>query len=279
MRADGKRVKDIEPMYALISYIMDKRYDAMNFITLDIPLDPIKKYMNECRKVGKEVSHMAIIIAAYLRAAAEFPWLNRFIMNKKVYARNEFTVGMVVLRGGRIDQQGTMSKMYLTYEDDVFRVQEIINEYVGKNRETPQSNPTEKLMKILLSIPLLPNLAIGLFKFMDRHGLLPRAVIEASPFHCSLLISNLASIRTNHIYHHTYEFGTTSIAITMGNSRMVPKEKGGEIVFEKCMPLGVVMDERICSGSYFAMAFRRIKSYLEDPTQLEGPPKIINQDA
>lgn len=278
MRADGKRVKDIEPMYALISYIMDKRYDAMNFITLDIPIEPIKKYMNDCRRRGREISHLAIIIAAYLRMAAEFPCLNRFIVNKKVYARNEFTVSMVVLRGGKIDQQGTMSKMYLSFEDDVFRVQEIINEYVGKNRETPQKNPTEKIMKALLSIPLLPNLAIKLFKFMDRHGLLPRSVIEASPFHCSLLISNLASIRTNHIYHHTYEFGTTSVAITMGNSRIVPKEKGGELVFEKCMPLGVVMDERICSGSYFAMAFRRLKSYLEDPTQLEGPPKVINLD-
>ena len=57
----------------------------------------------------------------------------------------------------------------------------------------------------------------------------------------SLGITNLASIRTNHIYHHCYEFGTTSVFMAMGNTREVPKRKGDEIVFEKCMPIGVTM--------------------------------------
>ena len=33
----------------------------------------------------------------------------------------------------------------------------------------------------------------------------------------------------------------------------------GEIVLEKCIPMGVVMDERIASGHYFATAFSRMK--------------------
>ncbi len=84
---------------------------------------------------------------------------------------------------------------------------------------------------------------------MDRHGLLPKSLIKASPFHTSMTISNLASIRTNHILHHVYEFGTTSILITLGNMREVPVRKGEEIVFERSLPMGVVMDERICSGA------------------------------
>jgi len=111
---------------------------------------------------------------------------------------------------------------------------------------------------------------------LDRHGLLPKAIIDASPFHTSLVISNLASIRTNHIFHHVYEFGTTGILITMGNSREIPKRVGGEIIHEKCMPLGIVMDERICSGSYFALAFRRMKKYLSNPSLLEAPPEVLN---
>ena len=99
-----------------------------------------------------------------------------------------------------------------------------------------------------------------------------------SPFHNSLVISNLISIRTNHIYHHIYEFGTTSLLITMGNLREVAKRVGGEIVFERCMPLGVVMDERICSGSYFAMAFRKMKQYMKDPKLLETPPEKVLPD-
>ena len=36
-RADGKRVRKADPMYTVVPYIMDKRNDAMNMITVDIP--------------------------------------------------------------------------------------------------------------------------------------------------------------------------------------------------------------------------------------------------
>jgi len=276
-RADGKRLRNTDPMYTVAPFIMDKRYDAMNMITIDIPLEPMQKYINAKRKEGHNFSHMALILAAYLRTAAEYPQLNRFIMNKRIYARTEFPVGMVVLKSGQTDN-GTMTKMYFELEDTLFDVNNKINSFVEENRQTPDANPTEKLIKVLLNIPGLLPVGIAIFKWMDRHGLLPKAIIKASPFHASLVISNLASIRTNHIYHHCYEFGTTSVFFAMGNSREVPKRKGNEIHFEKCMPIGVVMDERICSGSYFAIAFRRFKSYLADPSKLETPPTVINKE-
>ena len=62
----------------------------------------------------------------------------------------------------------------------------------------------------------------------------------------------------------------------MGNSREVAKKQGDEIVFEKCMPLGIVMDERICSGSYFALAFRKMRKYLSNPALLEERPEVMN---
>ena len=44
------------------------------------------------------------------------------------------------------------------------------------------------------------------------------------------------------------------------------------------MPIGVVMDERIATGSYFALAFRRMKEYLHNPALLEEPPERILDD-
>ena len=264
-------------MYTVAAHVMNKRVDAMNMVTLDIPYDPIQNYLNEKRRQEIAVSHMAVIIAAYLRTAAEFPLLNRFIVNCKPYARNEFSVAMVVLKSGEYDN-GTMSKMYFNMTDTIFDVNEKINKYVTDNREIPEKNGTEKMIKFLLSIPGLLRFGVGLFRFMDKHGLLPKIVIDASPFHNSLCISNLASIRTNHIYHHCYEFGTTSVFITMGNLREVPRRRGDEIVFDRCIPLGVVMDERICSGSYFALAFRRIRQYLRNPKLLETPPEVVKED-
>lgn len=88
MRKDGKRVKNnVSGMYQVIPYIMKKRYDAQNMITLHLPQEPLKAYLAEKRAQGMQISYMAIIIAAYLRTAAEFPALNRFIVNKRIYAQ------------------------------------------------------------------------------------------------------------------------------------------------------------------------------------------------
>lgn len=276
-RGDGKRLKNTDPMYTVAAFVMDKRYDAMNMITLDIPLEPMQEYLAAKRKEGTNISHMALILSAYIRTVAEFPLLNRFIMNRRPYARNELSVAMVVLKSGQLDN-GTMSKMYFDRKNTIFEVNDIINEYVESNRVAAENNGTEKLIKFLLSLPGLLPVGVAIVKWLDKHNLLPKAVIDMSPFHNSLVISNLASIRTNHIYHHLYEFGTSSVFFTMGNSREVPKRKGKEIVFEKCMPLGVVMDERICSGSYFAHAFRKMSTYLKNPTLLETPPEQVIDD-
>ena len=277
MRADGKRLRHTDPMYRVAAHIMDKRVDSMNMTTIDIPYEPMQEYINKKRKEGVRISHLALVIAAYLRTMAEHPQLNRFIVNKKVYTRNEIAIGMVVLKSGE-DSNGTMSKMYFEKTNTIFDVNSIINKYVEENRNTPENNKTEKLIKILVGIPGLLNIGVKAFKLLDRYGLLPKAIINASPFHMSMGITNLASIRTNHIYHHCYEFGTTSIFLAMGNLREVPKRKGDEITFVRSMPIGVVMDERVCSGSYFALAFKSLKRYLANPELLELPPEKVLED-
>ncbi|MGN1320425.1 MAG: 2-oxo acid dehydrogenase subunit E2 [Acutalibacteraceae bacterium] len=275
MRPDGKRVKNADPMYTVAAYIMNKRVDSMNMITIDIPVEPIKEYLNKKRKEGYNFSHMSVVLASFIRTMKEFPELNRFVVNKKIYQRNELAVGMVVLQPGGTGH-GTMSKMYFDENNTIFEVNDIINKYVEDNRNAPKSNGTEKMIKFLLSVPGVLPVGVALFKWMDKHGLLPKSIIDMSPFHMSFGITNLASIRTNHIYHHCYEFGTTSIFLAMGNTREVPHRKGNEFVFEKCMPIGVTMDERIASGAYFAMAFRKMRTYLRNPELLEVAPTEEN---
>ena len=276
MRKDGKRVHDVDMMYSLAPYIMNHRYDAMNMIEIDIPIAKMQAYLNQKRKEGFNMSHLGVVLAAYLRTAAEYPLLNRFVVNKRIYARNEFPVSMVVLKPGETD--GTMSKMYFEMTDTIFDVHRKMDDYIERNRQAGDTNKTDDLMRKLLKIPGLANVGVGLFKLLDRYGLLPKGIIDASPFHTSLVVTNLASIRTNHIYHHLYEFGTSSIFVALGNMREVAKRMKGEIVFERCLPMGIVMDERICSGSYFARVFRRFRQYLLDPALLEAPPLVVNED-
>ena len=278
-RKDGIRLKNTDPMYTVAAHVMNKRVDSMNMITIDIPVNPIADYVHRKRdEGGMKISRLAVILAAYIRVIDEFPKFNHFVVNSKIYARNEIAVGMVVLRGGSVMEDGTMSKIYFQPTDDVYKVQERLDAYIEENRKEEPDNGTEKIIKVLLSVPGLLKSGVKILKWMDWHNMLPKSIIDMSPFHLSLVITDLASIRLDSIYHHVYEFGTTSIAIAMGVNREVPKRKGGEIVFEKCMPLGVVMDERIAGGSYFALGFRRLKEYLKHPEMLEQAPTVIDDE-
>lgn len=276
MRPDGKKIKNPDPMYAVAAHLMTKRSDAHNEITIDIPVEPMEKYIHKLRNNGQKMSHMALILAAYIRTVSEFHELNRFVVNKTIYARTEFSVGMVVLKAGQRKDE-TMGKMYFEMDNTIFDVQNKIEEYVSRSRQPDDSNGMDKAVKIL-NFPGVLRFGVNMMRWLDKHGWMPKLIVDASPFHNSLVITNLASIRTNHIYHHCYDFGTVSVFLAMGNMREVPKRVRGEIVFEKCLPMGIVMDERICTGSYFALAFQRFKEYCANPELLEQPPKEVIQD-
>ena len=276
-RADGKRLRHTDPMWRIAAHVMVKRSDTLNNITLDIPLEPIDAYIRQKKKEGHPISHMTVILAAFNRTLCDYPALNRFVVNKRAYARNEVAIGMVVLKPGGDGK--TMSKIYLKPEDTIFDVETRIQKYVTDNRQVSGKNSTDKLINRLVSIPGLLRVAVCLLKWMDKHNMLPKSIINASPFHNTMVFTNLASIRTNHIHHHAYDFGTTSIVMAAGNTREVPRRnRDGEIEHEKCLPLGVVMDERIATGYYFSQAFRKMKEYFNDPSLLELPPEKILED-
>ena len=265
-----------DAMYELVPYIMPYRYDASNSVTVDIDLDLMQDYIKKCRKKGINMSHMSIIIAGALRIASQNPFLNRFVMNRKIYARNHFCVSFVTLQPGKTSD--TVNKLYFNLDDDIFTVNKKVLEAIERTQQPTSQNALDKLMASLVRIPFLVGAAVGVLKFIDKYFTLPFSIINASPFHTSLFITNLASIRTNAIYHHLYEFGTTGIFISMGQPEK-KVEKNGETVEErKIMPLGIVTDERIANGHYYGRCFRELNRYYRNPELLEVPPEQIVKD-
>ena len=277
-RPDGKKLKNLSTEYLVAAHIMAKRSDSMNMTTLDIPIEPIRHYLNTKRNEGVRYSHLTVMIAGIIRTISQYPGLNRFVVNKRIYARNHIAIGMVVLKNGKIDEIGTTDKMIFRPEHTIADVDRIINEYVEKNRNPEDENGTDKVARILTSIPGLLRVGVNLMKCLDNHNCMPKTIVEISPFHCTMMLTNLASIKTNHVYHHAYDFGTCSLTLAMGQLRDVAKIKKGEVTAERCMPLGLVMDERIASGAYFAMAFHYFQKLMADPSLLESPPSEIKTE-
>ena len=156
--------------------------------------------------------------------------------------------------------------------DTVFDVGRKIEEAVGQGREDKNSNLTDLFARTLLAIPGLATVTVGLVKLLDRYGLMPSIVYKASPFHTSMFITNMASI-----YHHLYNFGTTSIFLGLGKiERALKPSGGGKIGYKNQLPIGVVTDERICGGAGYARALSIMQKYFRDPSLMEAPPENVN---
>ena len=157
--------------------------------------------------------------------------------------------------------------MYLEPSDDIFSIDRKIREVIAANQHEHQSNSTDKFARFMFSVPGLPKFVVWLAYHLDKHGLLPRKIIDLSPFHTSMFITNLASIKTSFIHHHCYEFGTTSVFVCMG--KPVPNYMAGDLS-RKMMPLGIVMDERICTGYEYA-------AFCHDFRRLLCKPEVLTQ--
>lgn len=270
-RPDGKAEKKIDPIVRITSMFMPQRCDAQVMLKKEIDYDVMSDYIKEKRAQGIKISHMNIIVAAFVKTVCARPEFNRFIMNKKIYRRNEICVSYAMLKD-KVDDtiNETTVKLKFDESDNIFTVAEKMNNAIIENRKIETQNFTDKLVNILLHIPLLPNLAIYMIKFLDKYGLIPKMILDASPFHTSMFITNMASIRMDYVYHHIYNFGTTSMFFSMGKKEQsLSLDKDNNLIKKNVMPLGIVIDERICSGAEYSQGFAIMNKYLKNPYLLE----------
>ena len=269
-RSDGKKVKNLEPLFRIIPSIMLERNDAQVYFKQDIPLKTIDEYINKKAEEGIRMSYMNIIYAGLVRIIKERPKLNRFVMNGTTYQRNKIFVSLSIKKSLTDDGQETVIKIPFDGTENIFEIKEKLDATVEKNKEKETVNKTDKVVKIL---NLTPNFlilwSIKILRFLDKYGIMPKAIINASPFHTSVFLTNVGSLGIDSIYHHIYNFGTTSLFFSMGKKKKSYIYDEDEIKEEKCITIAFVGDERICDGHYYASSFKQLNKYLKKPELLE----------
>ena len=276
-RADGRVLKKIDPIIALTPYLMPMRCDAQVFLDFKLDYEKLARYIVKMGNEGHKFTFMELLIAAYVRSVGEFPEVNRFISNKRIYARTQLTVSFAILMDtateGAIEENTV--KCYFDPRDTIFDVAERVNKSIQENRRQEADNSTLLLARFLNN-PILANTIVGAARFLDRYGIMPKFIMNASPFHTSLFVTNMASIGMPAVHHHIYNFGTTSLFFSIGSvERSTAVGADGKATRKRLLPIGVVADERICAGAMFAKMVARMKEYLSNPELLETPPESV----
>ena len=275
-RPDGRRVKGIDPVMQITPYVMPMRCDAQVFLKHRVDMDVLSRYIRRQRaEKGEKISYMQIIVASYVRAVSRNPEVNRFIINKQLFARNNCSAAFTILKDpSDADKGEAVVKIKFDLTDTLWDVRDRMTAAVAANRgEAAEAGFVDKLLRFLFAVPGLATVVVGLVRFLDRYGLAPGVLMEELPFYVGMYITNTASIGLHDVNHHLYNWGNVGLFFGMGTTEKVAEVEDGETRMKRYLPIGITADERVCSGAHYARFFSDMKHFLECPELLETPGK------
>jgi hypothetical protein len=280
-RYDGRRIRGADPFFKIIAYVMKRRDDSQVFFDERIDIGAIQDYLKEKRSSGiKNISFLHIVIAALVRVVSQKPAVNRFVAGHKLYARNEILLSLAIKKELREDSPETTVKIKFEPTDTLSDVVQKVNKVIEDNKNLDNSNDTDKTAKIISMCPgFIINIIVWLLDKMDSFGIMPRIINAVSPFHTSMFITDLGSLGIQPVYHHIYNFGTTSTFIAFGIKHTEKVlDRNGNVLEKRYVNVRVVGDERICDGHYYANAFKLFRRLMEHPERLDIPPEKVVED-
>ena len=280
-RKDGRLLRSLPAYTKFMPYIMATRNDALNLYEESMEVTEVDRRLRRLRVEGyKGIGFLHFLIAAYIRIVSMLPGLNRYVAGRRIYAGNDITVVMTVKRALSIDATETSIKVHFEPTDTIFDVYRKMNEKIDEVKATEENNNTEDVADALARLPrFLLRFVIQILRILDYFDLLPQSLLEASPFHGSLIITDLGSLRIRPVFHHIYNFGTLPVFIAFGAKRHAYElDRHGNMVDHKYIDCKFTIDERTTDGHYWAQAFQAWRYIFQHPEILEQPPTRIVED-
>ena len=252
-RRDGRLLRSLPAFSKFIPFIMPTRNDAQIFYDESFEVSAVDRFLRRLRVDGyKGIGLLHFIIATHIRCISMLPGINRFIAGRRIYAHDDITVVMTVKRSLSVDATETTIKVHFQPTDTIFDVYRKLNEKIEEIKTSEEDNNTEEVAETLTKAPrFLLRFAIAVLRMLDYFGLIPDSLIEASPFHGSMIITDLGSLRIGPVFHHIYNFGTLPVFIAFGAKRHAYEiDRHGKVVDNKYVDCKFVIDERIADGHY-----------------------------
>lgn len=281
-RSDGYRLRSLQPLSKVSPYIMPNRSGASVYFHESIEITEAENYIRKKRNQGlKGFGMMHLLLAAYARVASQRPGINRFLSGQRVYSHDEdLAVLITIKREMTLDAEETIVKVHLSPSDTADDVYRKLQKLIDENKEENSDSNFDNAAKIFNYIPgLLLKNAIWFLKVLDYFGLLPKSLIEVSPFHGSMYITSMGSLGIPPVFHHLYDFGNIPVFLSFGAKyKKTELRPDGTPVQRKYIDYNIVCDERICDGFYLASSFKLFKTYFRNPHVLDEKPETIVHD-
>ncbi len=280
-RKDGRLLRSIPAFNKFVPYIMPQRVDRLVNYEESLEITAADRALRRMRVSGyKGIGLLHFLIAAYIRTVCMLPGVNRFVAGRRIYAHNDISVVMTVKQSLSIDATETTIKVHFEPTDTIYDVYNKMNAKIAEIKAAETENNTEELAGFFAKLPRpILRFLLALLRMMDYFGWLPEALTEASPFHGSMIVTDLGSLRLGPVFHHIYNFGTLPVFLAFGAKyRKYEITHKRELVENKYIDCKMVVDEGIVDGHYFSQLMQSFRYIFQHPEILETPPSRVNED-
>ena len=281
-RPDGRKLRSLDPVQIVANYIMPNRNGASNFVRDSVEITNMERYIREKRRQGLTnfgITH--VFLAAYVRVIAKFPEANRFLSGQQVYSRgDDIQFCMMVKEDMTLESAETAMKLHLSPTDTVEDVYRKFNAEVERIKNHAGASNFDKTAKLLSMVPgVVFKFVVWFLKTLDYFGLLPKFLLEVSPFHGTVFFTSMGSLGIPPIVHHLYDFGNLPVFCAFGCKRRENEvQDDGTVAQRKYIDYTFNTDERIMDGFGYATIFKYLKKLLAHPERLDSPPEEVNHD-
>lgn len=279
-RNDATLVVDVPQYRRILPHLMKRRCDSLVFQTVEIDLTKAIQFVKQQNKLNPGAHQLRVFevfIAAVMRTIVLRPEVNRFIARYRYWQRNELSLTFVIKEDYTDEAPEHSTPITMQPEMTLFEMADIIDKTIEEARKPSNENFTDEAIGFFLRFPnWIVRAVVNFAHFLDKIGKAPQALREADGLHTSVFIANLGSIGLagGSPHHHLYEWGTTSMFVTMGTLRRNRIRTGEKTTYIDTMEVGFTVDERVTDGFYFMNTIRTFQELLNNPERLLERPTL-----
>jgi len=280
-RKEGRLLRSLPGFSKFIPFIMPQRNDRLIHYEESFEVTELDRCLRKLRVEGYPgIGMLHFLIAAYVRGLSMLPGANRFVAGRRIYARNNIEIIMTVKRSLSVGATETTIKVVFEPTDTILDVYRKMNEAIDEVKSSDEGSGSEDFADLAAKFPrFLLRFAIAVLRMLDYFGWIPQSLLNVSPFHGSMIITDLGSLRIGPVYHHIYNFGTVPCFIAFGAKRHAYElNRRGEMEDNKYLDCKFVLDEGIVDGHYWAQFLLAYRYMFQHPDILVTPPSRVVED-
>ncbi len=274
-RKDGAWLKDLDAMHMMLPYILPNRCDNEAYVSEEIDLTAVNSYLEKKNAENPKYNYslFQVIVTAAMKTFIMRPQLNRFIIGKRVYQRNDYSAAFVVKKAFNDESEEAVAIVNFENDSSIEWFNKKLYDTVNSARNTDEIDEGTKTMNVLRKCPrFMIYLVVKCINLLNYFGKVPDSITKGDFTYSTCMFTNLGSLGLNSGYHHLYSWGTNSNFVVIGKKNVsYSLDKNGETKRHETVEMGLTTDERISDGYYYSKSMKLFRYLMNHPEELEKP--------